>query len=73
MLSPEAQRTAEEWAASDRDLLARLRRAGTAALVKRDTPRGVAGARAFQEDIEARAFPEKRVNLAIRPKKKRKR
>jgi hypothetical protein len=73
MITPEARAIAEKIAASDRDLLAKLRRRG---LVKRqDGPYELHHpevAKPFIRDIEERARPK--VNLAIRPnKKKRKR
>lgn len=57
---------------ADRPFLARLRRAGRVS--RRDGPyelRHPEAARPFVRDIEARAKPE--VNLAIRPKKRKKR
>ena len=71
-LSPEATEVARRRAAEDRDLLARLRREGT---VRRHDGeyerRHPEVARPFVRDIEARAFPKREVNLAIRPKKRR--
>jgi len=69
MLSPEAQALAEQWAARDRDLLAKLRRAGL--VIRGAVPAGLKreGA-ALARDIEARAFPPRAINLAIKPKKK---
>jgi hypothetical protein len=63
-LSPEVEALAVAKAAQDRDTLARLVRAGA---VQR-----TGAYSAFAQDIEERAFPQKRaINLAIRPKRKR--
>ncbi len=71
-LSPEAQELAHQWAVRDRDLLARLRKMG---LVKRqDGPYELnhpEAAKPFIRDIEQRNKPK--INLAIRPHRKRKR
>lgn len=65
-LAPEVMAIAQAQAAKDRDLLAKLRRAG---LVRKHST-GNADPR-FVADIEARAFPPRVVNLAIRPKAKK--
>lgn len=61
---------ARAQAEQDREALARLVREGRVMRSEagaRTTPSG----RAFIADIEERAFPSRKVNLAIRPKKKR--
>lgn len=68
-LPRDAQRIAEAQAARDRDTLARLLREGK---VRREAE---AAASAFTRDIEERAWPRRQssVNLAIRPKKGKRR
>jgi hypothetical protein len=66
-LPPEALAIAERRAAEDRDLLARLR--STGAVLRRPGSRQTELVR----DVEARAFPPRVANLAIRPKAKKRR
>lgn len=69
-LSPHVLARAIEQAANDRGMLARM----LAANVVREAKRATDGseARAFAEDINVRAFGP-RINVAIRPKAKRRR
>ena len=62
-LDPAVQAIAEAQAAKDRDLLAALVRSGR---VLRSGPGG-----ALVRDIEGRAWPKRKINLAIRPKRKK--
>ncbi len=69
-LSPEAQELAEQWAARDRDLLAKLVKAGK--VIRGEVPLGLTReAAALKRDIDQRLKPK--INLAIRPKRRRKR
>lgn len=68
-LSPEAEAIARRRAQEDRETLARLVREGR---VRRDASLGanVPGAALFREEIE-QAAARRPVNLAIRPRKRR--
>lgn len=68
MISPEARAIAERHAAEDRALLAKLVKEGR---VVRDPAMAarVSGAAAFRREVEAIVKPP--VNLAIRPRRKR--
>lgn len=68
-LSPEALAIAEAQAATDREMLARLVREGKAVSVPNTRGYG----KSFVDDIEARVNPKRQINLAIRPKRKKRR
>lgn len=74
-LSPEVLAVAEAQAARDRDLLAQLVREGKVMRSEDRTgrliPRRARTSERFIADIEARVTPRRAVNLAIRPRRKR--